>query len=99
MAPVDAFSARPGGNAPMIDQEYGAVPPIACRVAEYGELTEPAGSEVVVMVSGVACTVRVVLPTTLPWVAWIVEVPALAPVARPDALMVATAVLDDVQVT
>ena len=100
IAPVEAVSPKPGGNAPTVmDQEYGGVPPIACRVAEYDEPIEPAGSEVVVMLSGLACTVKVVLPATLPWVARMVEVPALAPVASPDALIVATEVFDEVQVT
>src|SRR5215510_1830977 len=100
IAPVEAVRARPGGNAPAtMDQEYGGVPPIACSVAEYDALTEPAGSEVVVMLSGLACTVRVVLPTTLPWVARMFEVPALTPVANPDPLIVATVVFNEVQVT
>jgi len=43
-------------------------------------------------------TVRVVLPVTPLTVALIWEVPWAAPLARPPAVMVATAVLEDAQV-
>ena len=43
-------------------------------------------------------TVNVVLPVTAPEVAPICEVPWAAPVARPVAVMVATAVFDETQV-
>ena len=51
------------------------------------------------MASGATCTVSVVLPVTDPEVAEIVVVPPATPVARPDALTVATAGADDAQVT
>ena len=44
-------------------------------------------------------TVRVVLTLTAPKVALICEVPCPAPVARPPALIVAAAVLDEAQAT
>ena len=44
-------------------------------------------------------TVSMVLPLTEPRVAVIMVVPRLAPVARPEALMPATAGMDDDQVT
>jgi hypothetical protein len=35
IAPVDAVSVRPVGRLPdVIDQLYGAVPPVACNVCE-----------------------------------------------------------------
>ncbi len=43
-------------------------------------------------------TAKAVEPVTAPEVAVIVEVPAVMPVARPEELMVATLVLEDVQV-
>jgi hypothetical protein len=43
-------------------------------------------------------TVKVVLPVTPPDVALIWEVPSAAPMARPPALIVATALLEDTQV-
>jgi hypothetical protein len=45
-----------------------------------------------------AVTVRVVEPFMAPEVALIVEVPTPAPVAKPAAVMVAVAVLDELQV-
>src|SRR5438270_107549 len=51
------------------------------------------------MASAPALTVSTVLPTTLPTVAEIVEVPALTAVARPALLIVATAAFEDAQVT
>jgi len=44
-------------------------------------------------------TVSVVDPTTLPLVALIVELPAFTPVAKPEALIVATVVVPDAHVT
>jgi hypothetical protein len=52
-----------------------------------------------VIVSGAACTVRVVLPVILLSVAVIVLLPALTPVARPALLMVAAEVLEEAQET
>ncbi len=46
-----------------------------------------------------AVTVKVVLPEIVPDVAVTFDAPVVTPVARPEALTVATAVLDDVQVT
>jgi hypothetical protein len=68
-------------------------------VAEYAVSTVASGSDVVVMVSGAACTVSIVLPLTPPKVAEMVVLPALAPVANPPVSMVATVVLEEAQVT
>jgi len=51
------------------------------------------------MVSGAACRVSVVLPDTLPCVALMVVLPAATPVAKPAALTVATALLEEPQLT
>ena len=73
---------------------------MAVSVAEYATLTVPLDSDVVEMVTGgIACTVSVLLPFLPASVAEMVVVPAEAPVARPLALIVATAVLDEAQVT
>ena len=53
----------------------------------------------VVIESGVARTVSVVPPETLPNVAEIVVTPAETPVARPAALIVARAATDEAHVT
>ena len=57
----------------------------------------PSASDCVAIVSGVACTVRVVLPVIPFIVAEMVVLPVLAAVARPVLLMVATFVFDDAQ--
>jgi hypothetical protein len=54
---------------------------------------------VVVMMSGATCTVSVVLPETLPCVALMVVLPAATAVARPAALMIATPLLEEAQLT
>ena len=59
----------------------------------------PLGSDVVVIESGVACTVSDVPPDTPDSVAEIVVVPAEAAAANPAEFMVATTVADDAQVT
>lgn len=46
-----------------------------------------------------AVTVRVVVPETPPKLAWILVEPAVAALAMPPALMVATDVAEEVQVT
>ena len=46
-----------------------------------------------------ACTVRVVLPVTLPDVAETVLVPAATPVARPAVVIVARPVFEEAHVT
>jgi hypothetical protein len=74
------------------------VPPLAASAAEYATPTTPAGKDVVVMVGG-ACTVIVVLLVTALNVAVIVVIPALTPDASPAVLMVATAILEELQVT
>ncbi len=58
--------------------------------------TLPPGSEFVLIVIS---TVRVVLPATPPRVADMAELPAAVPIARPPAVMVATAVFEEVHVT
>jgi hypothetical protein len=51
---------RPGGSAPRAsDQEYGAAPPVAARVCEYGAPTAPAGKVGPVTVSAVTAIVSV----------------------------------------
>ena len=52
-----------------------------------------------VSVTAAVCTVRVVLPVTLPSVAEMVLVPAATPVARPVVLMVAIPVAEEAQLT
>jgi len=101
IAPVLVFRDRPGGSPVAIDHRYGGVPPLAARVvAGYATPTVPLGKEVVVMVGGGGfCTVNVVLPLILPSVAETVVVPTATAVASPVALMVATAVVDEDQVT
>ena len=52
--PVDAARVSPGGReVEPTDQVYGVAPPVACSVPEYGMLTWPFGSDVVVSCSGV----------------------------------------------
>jgi hypothetical protein len=52
IAPVEAFSDKPAGKVPLVrDHVYGAVPPLAARVALYVMPTWPLGSEVVVITS------------------------------------------------
>jgi hypothetical protein len=48
IAPVDAFSVRPAGS-PVAVHVYGALPPLATRVAPYAVFTAPLGRDVVVM--------------------------------------------------
>jgi hypothetical protein len=65
ITPVEVFSVIPEGSLPDIKLHvYGAVPPIAVRVCEYGVPATPAGSEVVVNCSGKLITlmVTVVVP-------------------------------------
>src|SRR6185295_11677983 len=52
-----------------------------------------------VILNGVACTVRFVLPAAVPSVAEMVVLPGLTAVARPVLLIVATLVLEDVHAT
>jgi hypothetical protein len=63
------------------------------------EFSAATGSDVVVIVSGDACTVRPVLPVMLLSVAVIVLLPAPTAVARPVLLMVAVEIFDEVQET
>jgi hypothetical protein len=58
----------------------------------------PSGSVIVAIVSGVTCTIRVVLPVTSLKIAEIVVVPGLIAVARPELLMVDTSAFDEVHV-
>ena len=51
ICPVAAFKLKPLGRVPDVNcQVYVPVPPVAMRVCEYGELTVPPFSDVVVMV-------------------------------------------------
>ena len=59
IAPVEAFSLSPAGNAPLVVVQFKAgVPPVAMRVALYATPTCPLGKELVEMARGV----RFVLP-------------------------------------
>jgi hypothetical protein len=53
MAPVAELSTRPAGKLPVVTaQEYGVMPPVACKVAPaYTELTTPSGNELEVVVT------------------------------------------------
>ena len=54
---VDPVSVSPAGSDPVaIDHVYGVVPPPPFNPAEYGLLTVPALSDVVVIVSGAGFT-------------------------------------------
>ena len=81
---------RPGvGQSPAAGRKCGRVRDVhACRPA----------SDVVVIVSGADCTVKVVLPVMPLNVAEMVVLPELIPVARPALVMVAMPVFDDVHV-
>src|SRR6185437_5180341 len=69
--------ASPAGSTVLFasDHVYGAVPPLATNVAEYAWLCTPLGNDVVPIVNGVACTLRVVLPLTDPCAAVMIELP------------------------
>jgi hypothetical protein len=96
ITPVALLRESPAGIEPaVIDQEYGAFPPLAARVAEYERLSVAPGSDVVLIASGVACTVRFVLPVIEFNAAEITVLPLLTPVASPALLTVAAAVLDE----
>jgi hypothetical protein len=91
MAPVLALRFKPLGRDPAtIDHVYGAVPPLAVSVAEYGMFTTPLGSDAVVITG---FTVSVVVPDTPDIAAVIVVVPVDTPEASPPELIVATDVL------
>jgi hypothetical protein len=85
------------------DQVQGAVPPLAVSVAEYARFSNPLGKEVAAITSGVACTVKVALPliavSPIPCEAMMLELPPAIAVAKPEALILATFVFDDDQVT
>lgn len=50
ISPVAGFSVNPAGSVPEVSAKvYGALPPVAVSVCEYGVLTEPFASEVVVI--------------------------------------------------
>jgi hypothetical protein len=100
ITPVLAMSDRPGGKEPeAIAQLYGGVPPLAVSIPEYGTRTLPLDRDVVVIVSGGICTVRVVLPATPLKVADMVAVPGPTAVASPVLFMVAIAVFEEDHVT
>ncbi len=56
IAPVDAFSIKPGGSPPALTDQllYGGVPPLAVKVAEYGVPTMPDGGFPVMVSCGAA---------------------------------------------
>ena len=52
MTPLGLMESPPG-NAPLtMVQEYGATPPVAVTVCEYGTVISPSGNEEVVIASG-----------------------------------------------
>jgi len=51
--PVELFRERPAGREPMIENVYGAVPPVATMLALYDSPTEPFGRLVEVIAKGV----------------------------------------------
>src|ERR1041384_7266843 len=66
ITPVDGFRATPAGTVPeVMDQVYGAVPPAAVRVAEYGAPAAPPGRDVVVIVRPDPRAMRTKVPTGL----------------------------------
>lgn len=84
ITPVFPVRVSPDGRSPEVTvQEYGAVPPVAARVAEYPMLTFPEGKEPVVIVGG-AVVPEVSMMT------------AKVAVAELDAASVAFTVTDDV---
>src|SRR5262249_29984046 len=101
ITPVVERSVRPAGSAPVLTVHVsGGVPPLLVRVAVYGTFTAPSGSDVVVMARPPGGRiVRVVVSPSSPRDAEMVDVPWATPVARPPAAIVATAVLDELQVT
>ena len=67
ITPVDATRLNPAGNEPeLIDQVYGAVPPLACSVVEYAVPTVPLGNDVVVTVGGCAAAATAMLKAFVP---------------------------------
>ena len=67
ITPVDATRLNPAGNEPeLIDQVYGVVPPLACKVVEYVVPTVPPGSAVVVTVGGCAAAATAMLKAFVP---------------------------------
>jgi hypothetical protein len=93
--PVAASSCSPCGRLPaVIDHVYGAVPPVAARVAAYAWCTAPDGRDVVVIETGAAATAMLRDPWAVCWgdppsAAWTVKeyvpgdvgVPLMPPVA------------------
>jgi hypothetical protein len=65
MVPVDEVSVSPAGRLPeVIDHEYGAVPPVACRVCEYAVPTTTEGSVEAEILTGVGATITWVATDT-----------------------------------
>ena len=94
MTPVDATRLSPAGSVPALTvQLYGAVPPLACSVAEYAVPVIPLGKDVVVTVGGCAAAATTMLRAFVPVlfaasvtctvndvVPAVVDVPEMAPV-------------------
>ena len=67
ITPVDAAKLKPAGSDPALTlQLYGAVPPLACSVAEYAVPVVPPGSDTVVTVGGWAAAATAILNAFVP---------------------------------
>jgi len=64
--PVAALIERPAGR-PLAAQVYGPVPPAACTVAEYADVVDPPGRDVVaIATAGTPSATEVVMPVRDP---------------------------------
>ena len=62
IVPLEAFNVSPPGNAPeLMLQLYGVVPPLPASVVEYAVPLCPAGTELVVICTGVTAAATVML--------------------------------------
>ena len=53
ITPVLGFRLNPGGKLPdVMDQLYGVLPPVACKIWLYAVLTIPEGNGLLVMIAG-----------------------------------------------
>jgi hypothetical protein len=94
----DELHVTPLVSVPVVPSLYVAVA-VNCCVPPMVTLGAVGESEIAVTVTAAALIVKVVDALTLFNVAEMLEVPAETPVAMPPEVMVATAVLDELQVT
>jgi hypothetical protein len=66
IVPVVGFNDRPAGRLGVDVQVYGAVPPEACKVAEYGKPTGAVGKDVVTIDNPTGAAVMVIARFALP---------------------------------